>query len=51
MALGYGKTARASERVIEADQHAWVVMPESRKVLEAAVKYLWGERAFLSKSD
>jgi hypothetical protein len=35
----------------EADQHAWVVLPDSRKVLEAAVKYLWSERAFLSKSD
>jgi hypothetical protein len=35
----------------ETDQHVWVLLPNSRKVLEAAVKYLWQERAFLPKSS
>jgi hypothetical protein len=32
----------------EADQHAWVLLPDSPKVLEAALKYLSQERVFLS---
>ena len=35
----------------EAVQHAWVLRPDSRKVLEAAVKYLSQERVFLSKPN
>lgn len=32
----------------ESDDHTWVLWPDSRKVLEAAVKYLSQERVFLS---
>jgi hypothetical protein len=35
----------------ETDQRVWVLWPNSRKVLEAAVKYLWQDRAFLPKSS
>lgn len=31
----------------EAGQHSWVLLPDSRKVFEAAVKYLSQERVFL----
>ena len=31
----------------EANQHAWIIRPDSRKVLEGAVKYLSQERVFL----
>jgi hypothetical protein len=34
----------------EADDHVWVFWPDSRKVLEAAVKYLSQERVFLSEA-
>ena len=34
----------------EADQHSWVLWPDSRKVLQACVKYLIQERAFLAAS-
>ncbi|HEV7968130.1 MAG TPA: hypothetical protein VGP19_11200 [Candidatus Acidoferrales bacterium] len=34
----------------ETDQHVWVLVPNSRKVLEAAVKYLSQEPVFTSKS-
>jgi hypothetical protein len=34
----------------ETDQHVWVLVPNSRKVLEAAVKYLSQEQVFLSAS-
>ena len=34
----------------EADQHIWILFPNSRKVLEAAVKYLSQEPVFLTKS-
>jgi hypothetical protein len=34
----------------ETDQHVWVLVPSSRKVLEAAVKYLSQEQVFLAKS-
>lgn len=34
----------------ETDQHVWVIVPSSRKVLEAAVKYLSQEPVFLSQS-
>jgi hypothetical protein len=33
----------------ETDQHVWIFFPNSRKVLEAAVKYLSQEPAFWSK--
>ena len=35
----------------ETDDHVWIVAPNSRKVLEAAVKYLSQERVFLTKPD
>jgi hypothetical protein len=35
----------------EADQHSWVLVPNSPKVLDAALKYLSYERVFLSKPD
>ena len=35
----------------ETDDRVWVLWPNSRKVLEAAVKYLWQDRAFLPKSS
>jgi hypothetical protein len=35
----------------EADQHSWVLFPDSPKVLDAALKYLSYERVFLSKPD
>ena len=35
----------------EADQHSWVVLPDSPKVLDAALKYLSQERVFLSNPN
>lgn len=35
----------------ETDQHVWIFVPNSRKVLEEAVKYLSQERVFLTKPD
>jgi len=35
----------------ETDDHVWIVLPNSRKVLESALKYLSQERVFLSKPD
>jgi hypothetical protein len=35
----------------EADDHVWILLPNSRRVLEAAVKYLSDERVFLTKPD
>jgi hypothetical protein len=35
----------------EADQHSWVLRPDSAKVLEAAVKYLSQERVFLTSPN
>jgi len=35
----------------EADQHVWVLRPDSPKVLDAALKYLSQERAFLSEPN
>ena len=35
----------------EADQHFWVLLPDSPKVLDAALKYLSQERVFLSDPD
>jgi hypothetical protein len=35
----------------ETDQHVWVFVPSSRKVLEAAVQYIFQERVFLPKTD
>jgi hypothetical protein len=31
----------------ETDDHAWVLVPDSRRVFEAAVKYLWQEQVFV----
>lgn len=35
----------------ETDQHRWVVVPDSTKVLDGALKYLFQERVFLPKQD
>lgn len=35
----------------EAGQHSWIVLSDSRKVLEAAVSYLWQERVFLPNAN
>jgi len=35
----------------ESDQHVWVLFPNSRKVLEGIVKYLYQERVFMSATD
>lgn len=35
----------------EADQHSWVLLPNSPKVLDAALKYLSYERVFLSNPN
>ena len=35
----------------EADQHSWVLFPDSPKVLEGAMKYLSQERVFLPQAD
>jgi hypothetical protein len=35
----------------ETEQHVWVFVPSSRKVLESAVKYLSQEQAFVAKSN
>jgi hypothetical protein len=35
----------------EADQHSWVLLPNSPKVLDSALRYLSQERAFLSTSN
>ncbi len=35
----------------EADQHSWVLFPDSPKVLEGALKYLSQERVFLPQAD
>ena len=35
----------------EADQHSWVLLPDSPKVLDAALKYLSQERVFLSNPN
>ena len=35
----------------EADQHSWVLFPDSSKVLDAALKYLSYERVFLSNPN
>lgn len=32
----------------ETDDHRWVLFPDTTKVLQAAVKYLWQERVFLA---
>jgi hypothetical protein len=35
----------------EADQHSWVLFPDSPKVLDSALKYLSQERVFLSNPN
>jgi hypothetical protein len=35
----------------EADQHSWVLLPDSPKVLEGALQYLFQERVFLANPN
>ncbi len=35
----------------EADQHSWILFPDSPQVLDSAMKYLWQERVFLPTPD
>jgi hypothetical protein len=35
----------------EADQHSWVLLPDSPKVLEGALQYLFQERVFLTNPN
>jgi hypothetical protein len=47
----YGGSLMLPPVYFETDQHVWVLLPSSRKVLEGALKYLSQERVFLTKSS